>query len=444
VLDAGGRLTGTFGSAAYLGAAAALLLPVVVGVVADREQPVIVRRAAALAGPLLAVAVVGSGARAAWVGLIVAALWAAWARRGALFPSRRRSMAPLAGGAVVLVLLVAVTPVGSRLGSITDPDAPGGQGRLDEWRVAAEVLAAHPLTGVGPEGYRVAFADGVDAAYERDHGRGVQPDRAHSGPLDVALAGGVAGLAAWLVVVVIVGSAVRRTLLRGRGWMVGVAAALVAHLVGQLFLFPVIELEPVAWLLGGLLVASSPGRQVERGSRSQVVVSRLAVGLLGALALIAIVGGVTEVAADRRAGDAADALARGDHHRAAVEAERTLELRPDVLRLHLLAAQAAVADDQGLLVGIRHLDDALDLSPGDPIALRQRVELLVARASATQVPAHIEAARTELHRLLDDDPFNGLLWHQAAVLADVTGDRPAFVEAQQHLADLAPDDELAP
>ncbi len=451
VLDAGGRLTGTFGSAAYLGAAAALLLPVVIGVATDRSQPLAWRRAAALAGPLLAVTVLGSGARAAWVGLVTAALWSAWARRGALLGSPRRSVGLAVAGAVASVLLVVATPLGSRLVAITDPDAPGGQGRVDEWRVATAVLAEHPLTGVGPEGYRVAFADGVDAAYERDHGREVQPDRAHSGPLDVALAGGLPGLAAWLAAVLIVGGAVRRALRWGSGWVVGAAAALVAHLAGQLFLFPVVELEPVAWLLGGLLVAAAPSRPrrdlaaAPGGVRTTaVVVPLLVVGLLGVLALVGLVGGAAEIVADRRAGDASDALATGSYRHAADRARSALDLRPDVLRLHLLAARAAVAAEEGLHVGIRHLDDALDLSPGDPIALRQRVELLVARAAATQVPVHVDAARDELRRLLVDDPNNRLLWRQAAVLADVTGDGAAFKDAQSHLAELAPDDEPTP
>lgn len=438
VLDVGDRLTGTFGSSAYLGAATALLLPILVGLAADAGVPRRRRVLAALGVPLLLVTCLGSGARAAWVGLAAATVWWAWERRTSLVRDVRRAAAVVTGAAVVLAAVLVLTPVGPRLVSITDADAPGGQGRLDEWRVAARVIGAHPLAGVGPEGYRVAFAEGVDAGYERDHGREVQPDRAHSGPLDVALAAGFPAVAAWATLVVLVGGAVRRTLRRGSGWEVGIAGALVAHLVGQLILFPIIELEPVAWLLAGLVVATAPA--VPR----PWVVPRAAAVLLGALAAAGLVAGATEVLADRRAGDAADALARGDHRAAVAHVDSALDLRPDVLRLHLLAARAAVAADEGLHTGIRHLDDALELSPGDPIALRQRAELLVARAAATQVPAHADEARDELRHLLDDDPHNALLWHQAAVLADVTGDRAAFEVAQAHLAELAPDDELAP
>lgn len=64
-----GRLTATMGSAAFLGAVAALLVPAAVGAAVDRRLAVTLRAAAAVAATVLAVALVGSGARAAWVGI---------------------------------------------------------------------------------------------------------------------------------------------------------------------------------------------------------------------------------------------------------------------------------------------------------------------------------------------------------------------------------------
>jgi hypothetical protein len=341
----------------------------------------------------------------------------------------------LAGGALGLVLLAALTPVGGRLAALTDPDEPGGRGRLDEWRVAAAVLVDHPVTGVGPEGYRVAFSEGVDARYERAHGRLQQPDRAHSGPLDIALAGGLPALAAWFAVVVIVGRSVLVAIRDGRGWVVGVAVALVAHLAGQLLLFPVAELEPLAWLLAGLVVASTapsaPGRRAPRA---------LAVGL-GVLAAAAAVAGATDVIADRRAGTAVDALAGGDHQAAAAAAERAVDLRPDIVRLHVLAASAYVADQQGIVAGIAELDAALDVSPGDPIVLLRRAGLLVDRAEATLVPGHRQTAHDEVHRLLADDPHNAALWRLAARIATLGRDDDAADAATGRADALTPPDQ---
>ena len=51
-------------------------------------------------------------------------------------------------------------------------------------------MAAHPITGAAPEGYRVVFPTEVDDDYERAYGRVVVPDRAQDMPLDVAAADG--------------------------------------------------------------------------------------------------------------------------------------------------------------------------------------------------------------------------------------------------------------
>jgi hypothetical protein len=65
LFDVGMRLTGLMGSSAFLGAAASLLLPISVGLTVARGRP-LVRLASATASITLLVALVGSGARAAW------------------------------------------------------------------------------------------------------------------------------------------------------------------------------------------------------------------------------------------------------------------------------------------------------------------------------------------------------------------------------------------
>src|SRR5690606_8133366 len=68
------RLGGPFGSAAYLGAAVCLLIPSSVTLAADSREAAAWRIAAVFATLACTVALVGSGARAAWVGLGVAAI----------------------------------------------------------------------------------------------------------------------------------------------------------------------------------------------------------------------------------------------------------------------------------------------------------------------------------------------------------------------------------
>lgn len=421
VLDVAGRLSGSLGSPAYLGAATALLLPVGLGAAASAGGRS--RWAAALASALLLVACLGSGARAAWLGLAVALLLVAVARRGAWWARVRARPGRSAGaglaGLVALGLVVALSPVGARLADATDPDSAGGRGRLDEWRVAARVVADHPVVGVGPEGYRTAFHEAVDERYEREHGRRQQPDRAHDGLLDLALAGGLPLLAAWACLVAAVGRAAWRALRSGAGWQVGLAAGLVAHVAGQLLLFPIVELEPVAWLLAGVLVVTAPGPERPAGPRAGRPGLATA---LGGLSIAALLLGATDVIADHRADRAVAALARGDHRAAALAADSAASLRPDEVRLHLLAAQAAVADLQGVQAALDRVDDALRVSPRDPIVRLARVTYLVQRAEATQTAPHLAAAHEALDAALRTDPYAAALWRLSARLAVVDGD----------------------
>jgi hypothetical protein len=436
VLDVGNRLTGTFGSSAYLGAATALLLPIAVGV-ALGAGPRGWRQLAGVASLLLTVAGLGSGARAAWVGLAAAALIAGHAVREQVFAGvrahRRRAALGTLAAAVGAIAVIVLSPVGSRLADLADDDSAGGRGRVDEWAVAVDVVADHPVVGVGPEGYRTVFDEHVDRGYAVEHGRKVQPDRAHDGPLDLAVAGGLPALLAWLVLAVLVGRALWTSLQEGPGWRRGVAAGLVAHWVGQLLFFPVVELEPVAWLLAGVVLAARPARL---SARPQPV----AVGLLALGAVAAVVSGATEVIADHRADDAAAALARGDGRAAIDAAESAADLRPDVVRLHLLAARAALAADQGFQVALGHVDDALDVSPHDPVAELARLTYLVGRAEATRTAAHIEAASGAVERRLRDDRDDPRLWDLAARVAALRGDEAAAEAAHDEAERLAPEE----
>jgi O-antigen ligase len=455
LLDVADRLSGSYGSPAYLGAATALLLPVALAVAlapSSASAPIpppgtsggrrAARVLASVSAGLLVVACLGSGARAAWFGLGVAGLATALARRRALRAGlRRHRVASVAGGlglVAVALAVVALTPVGGRLSSLDDPHAAGGRGRLDEWRVAARVVEDHPIVGVGPEGYRTAFDGVVDARYERTHGRRQHPDRAHAAPLDLAVAGGVPALVAWLGLVALVGRSVWRALRDGPLWQAGLAAALVAHVSGQLLLFPVVELEPVAWLLAGVLVGADHGRR-ETPARARLgAASRALAAGLAVAAGVALVSGATEVVADRRAERAADALARGDGPAAATAALDAARLRPDLVRLHLLAARALVVDQRGFTAGLAQVDDALRVSPRDPIALLTKASFLVGRAEATGTDEHRAAAAAEVRRQLADDPNDAALWRLVARVEALSGHPTAARRAQARAVALTP------
>ncbi|MEX0848343.1 MAG: O-antigen ligase family protein [Ilumatobacteraceae bacterium] len=424
----GGRLGGPFGSAAYLGAAACLLTPVSVGVAwADTEVPPW-RWAAGLASVGGVLALVGSGARAAWVGAAAAAVVVVLVRRRP-HPSTLR-WAVLVGA---VMLVVALPWAGSLL------DRPHGQtSRLDEWRIAARVVARHPLVGVGPEGYRIAVSEGIDAHYERTYGRDrVLPDRAHSGPLDVALVGGIP---AAVLYVGLVGFVVLRAwrAMRESAVVAGVAMAVIGYAVQQLLLFPLAELDPVWWLFAGLVVTqTSPLR------RARPVPARRAVGVaVMGLAAVALVAGIADTAADRLALHALDARADGRTDDAVAAAERAVRLRPDLVRYRIvassvLAARGSLADiDEAL----GEVDAALAWSPLDPMAVDERGSLLIARAGITGDAADAAAAVEYGTVLVGRDPLRARWQVQLGRAAAIAGDTETARAAWTTAADLSPDD----
>lgn len=435
------RLTGPFGSAAMLGAAACLLAPVGLGLGADREERPAWRVVGAVGGLTSMLALVGSGTRGAWVAAAVAAAIAVVRVR----PSRR---ALGIGALVVIASCVAVAP---RLGDVTERSA-GSASRLDEWRVAARVIGRHPIVGVGPEGYRIAVREGIDRDYERAYSREqILPDRAHSAPLDIALSGGVLAAAAWCLLVVILAGRCLQLLHRGAsGVTAGLATGVLAYAGQQLVLFPLAELDPIWWLCAGLVVSITAeavpnsrrrARRARRGRRG-----RRAVALAGlTIAPIALVGGVLDVAADRLARRSLEHLAGGRRDEAADDAERATSLRPDDVRYRLVAAHvhAEIATLADIRRGLGLTADALAWSPDDPYALDQWAGLLLQRAQVTRTPADVDAAVAAWQRLVAADPHRARWQRQLGRAAVLAGDVDLARRAWTLAVDLSPDDHTA-
>jgi O-antigen ligase len=254
------RVGALLGQPLYLGAVAVLLTPVAVGVALDRSAPVAWRRAAGAAAAGGAAALLGSQTRGAWAGALVAAAVPAPALWRSLGGSRRRLAVGAAAG--VLVVLAAAGPLGSRAVAGLDPSAGSLRGRLDEWVVAAAVVVDHPLTGAGPEGYRVAAPEQVDDGYARRYGREEVVDRAHDGVLDVATTGGIpAGLLYAALLAAVLARCVRALRRPPDPVLAGAAAGVVGWAVQQVVGFPIAEVDPVAWLLAGAVVVAAPARR---------------------------------------------------------------------------------------------------------------------------------------------------------------------------------------
>lgn len=470
---ADGRLGGPFGQPAFLGAAAALAMPIAVGVAVDGEQSVWWRGIGALGGAFGMVALLTSQTRAAWVGVFVAVIVVLVVRRTDVVRFvRPRWWVPVVaalGGAAVALL----TPVGSRALSLFDS---GGvlQGRTDEWQVALRALGEKPILGHGPEGYRIAFGTHVDPEYVLAHGRDTITDRAHSGILDVAVSMGIVVAAAYVALVALVmGAAVRlmrsRVAARHIGWAVG----LIAFAVQQLFLFPVAELDPVFWLLSGMAMSHAWGSEFSAGSGSvassesrasleAVGASRLPViasgrfagvarvvgpGLLAGLAVITGVAGVVELSADRSVRVAVDQR-DSDPVRSNQLAERAVDRRPDSIRYRFIAARLAVpriASLPGFDAAVSHIEAGLNLSPRDPALREELASLHLDRARSTADPAvriiELNRAAETLQELIADDPRHPRHRRALGVARTLLGEFTDAREQFEAAAALDPDNE---
>ncbi len=448
---AGGRIGGLLGQPLYLGAVAVMLVPLAVGVAVDPSAGRGWRRTAAGAAVVCAIALVATQTRGAWLGAALAVA-VAWPR---LAPPARawlaaRPRAVLAG--LALAVVVAVVPLGARAAAGLDPDVAGGRGRLDDWVVAARVIAAHPLTGVGPEGYRIAAPAHVDDGYARRHGRDEVLDRAHNGPLDVAVSAGIPAAALYVALLGGVVACSVRVVRRSPDPVVAGAAAGVVAWVGQQAVgFPIAEVDPLAWLLAGAVVVAagrlaSPDRPPPSPVVARATWARAAGRLAaGATAAVVAVAGWTGVAADRDLRAAERAAAARAPAAAVAAADRATARRPDDVDAWYVAARVASAPAglPAVDAGLDRVEEGLTWSPDDPALRALHTDLLVERALRSGLPDDLTAAERAARDRTVADP-SGPRAHRQLGLVLVTAGRSA--EARVELAralTLDPDDAVA-
>ncbi len=423
------RLGGPFGSPAYLGAACVLLVPVAVGAVFDGNQPRRWRVVAGVAGTLGLIALFGSQSRAAIVGLVVGVAW--------MVPIVSRRRIAVLVGVALLALAIFLTPAGDRLLAVADANSSDSRGRIDEWRMGLRVLAANPMLGVGPEGYRIAFLGVVDADYERRHSREVTPDRAHNGLLDTGISLGVPGLVLYAIAAGWMGVRAWRARRSGDPCLIGISAGVVAYLVQQQFLFPLAEVEPVLWLMAGVVVtatARSEATTFRRPSRAMAIAA-------GAIAIVALIAGALELVADRRAAHSYQLLGAGTYDAAVVAADGAALLRPDSIRYWFVAADVVSrpGSADALAGALLRIDRALVVSPDDPILLNTRARLLLDRARATESSTDLGLALAALSERTAGDPNNAGLRLSLGVALAGAGDLAGAEREWLISQDLAPD-----
>jgi putative inorganic carbon (HCO3(-)) transporter len=229
------RPPGTLGHADYL--ASYLLCVFFSGLALRRIEERRILRLAGLGCALLSsIAVILSGTRSAWIGLLAGSLFLLWRLR----PAIRRKHGY--GAAVVLILVAAFyfLPTGARLRARVhwiQEDTFGGA-RLLLWRDSARMGSTRWLTGYGPETFGSEFPRYQSVELARQY-----PDFYHESPhnifLDAFSEQGIPGLAALLFITAAGLRGAWRASPRGAGiFWAGMFAALLVSVQFSAFIIP--------------------------------------------------------------------------------------------------------------------------------------------------------------------------------------------------------------
>lgn len=183
----------------------------------DRTWPLLVM-------PALVVALVLTFTRSAWVGASVAV--------GLLLLFKDFRLIAIAPVAAAIFFGVAPGKLTDRFYSMFDPSDPTNRDRLSMLRAGAEIVAEHPLTGVGPN-----VVGRVYPVYRE--GDAVEPDQPHlhNVPVHIAAERGLPALFVWLGFMAVLASHLWRLFkaTRFRALPAGGLAALAAMLAAGMF-----------------------------------------------------------------------------------------------------------------------------------------------------------------------------------------------------------------
>lgn len=463
----GGRAWGTVGNPVLLGTALATLTPLPLALTLTGRGTRWMRRLAPVALAATATGVMVSQTRGAWLGLTVGcALAAVLVRRRA-----ERTRTTMVGGVAVAVLAVILIVPSTRDTLISRASTIGVPGssasaRLLKYEVGLKMIARRPLTGFGWDSVAAGFPLNVPKDHMRRDPEGRITDRLHSEPLDVAVAAGLPGLAAWLALLVATTLCALPALKRGGTAAVlagGLLGGMTAHLSAGLFVFPATSTWPILWATVGLLAtvglestasersATEPAGDLpaEPSTTSPGEASAgPAVGLSEAhpeppewwaTALVAALGGIAVVGAvwatqDIVADQALFKAAVSPGVRQQILYSQAAVRFPDDAWVQLRAGAGLLSlgrtlNDPDVLVGAERVArDAARLRPSD-VAYRQVLaDVLLARALRGD-RAPLAEARRMYGAALERAPYDTDLLKQAGLAEYALGTREGFEKA---------------
>jgi O-antigen ligase len=384
-----GRVQSVMGNPAALGAYLVLGLPVVIAVAREGSLPDWTRRLAGIAALMAVPSLVMAGSRGAWVGAGVAAIAVILTRRSSLRHYQ------IGVGLLIVVAVLATLPSGrwQTLGE-------AGEGRAALWQVGIAATLANPVLGVGPDNLGFEFGEHVDEEFVVTYSREQVYDRAHNGVIDAAVAFGVPGAIAYIVLLGATLVVALRGLRSDDPLAVGAGAGVLAYVAQQQAYFQVAVIDAAFWCVVGLLAAHTVPLRPLDWSGKAVRVTAVALGglLVGYAAL-----GIAADHQDRRA------LATTNSYVSLDALETAAAIRPfDNVHYIQTAGVAREVPDPALV------QDALELvrqgrgySPTDELMILAEVNVLNQMFRLTGDASWLEEGDALLVALLERDPTNG-------------------------------------
>lgn len=361
---------------------------------------------------------------------------------------RSRAVALAITGALALVVVAALVIPGT--GSRFATSGPLLSDRETLWSASLDLVAAHPLVGVGAGGFADAVAAHRDATWWSVIDPGVTMDSAHDLALDAAATGGIPLLVVLLAALVLVAVAAWRG--RRRPEVVVAALAAGAGVATWTTAFPTSGTAPLVLVL----VAAVAVRETTPARALLIRAGRVGAAVLAAVLVVAALAEwpLHSLATGRDAASVRAAFATAQGMRP-WDPEIVL-LQAQVLTAHaanggdagaaLVAAQEAVRARPAAIVGAKALAaaqqfagrldeaaatlDALDArAPGDPQVLA-RWGLVEAQRG------DLAAARPLLERAVELAPRDRTSWQALGYVYESTGDAVGLARVGAALAAL--------
>jgi len=380
-----------------------------------------------------------------------------------------RPVAPLRKNRVWLIVLFAILAVtffveapSSPLNSIIGLSASNrswvstmwlrNSGRVREldWWVAAEMLSAHPLTGVGLGNYKLAFlsykADFLATARGADYLSVLTPraGQAHSDIIQVAAELGVFGILAVVGFLVLLTLSVWRRIRRNpdehdRFDLLLLSAGLIAFLAHAMVDFPAHLPASVlaALTIGGILFSRAYGEQTLLTARLRGGWMKGTVVAVAVFSTVVAGFGVADLAANVLMAEGENQYRLGNEEQAVALLERSLALdfAPRQTYYVLATIQVQGGDYEDALTNYEKcLTRFVD----------ENVFLIYADLSSTL--GYLEQARATIEFLLSTNPLGTVSTQAQYVLAGVAVKQGRYMEASEILTaliDEAPKFELA-